>query len=156
MTAGFRESGISGIVDGKGGPATPMLAVRSSGLAFDSIIGFKSATDDAPIRLVVSESYLRTLVKLTDERFRVNAERKERFRQAFLQQVKSMRGKRPATDGQVYEPVDVRRERKRREGLERRAGMHDSNRASDRQCERSDADDDDVCVDLLMNEAEAT
>ncbi|TKA69864.1 hypothetical protein B0A55_08921 [Friedmanniomyces simplex] len=107
LTAGFRESGITGILSpSPAQPATPMVAVRSSGLVFDCIIGYSSTSttlgrgepeiSDAstggdgeaprPQRIVpmVSEAYLRTLLGIANQRFTTNGERRERFRKALL------------------------------------------------------------------------
>lgn len=81
MQAGFRESGISGTLDNKNRPSNPMVAVRTTGLALDSIIGFKDATGS--IRPMVSEPYLRTVLELANERFKLNEQRKSRFTDAF-------------------------------------------------------------------------
>jgi len=62
-----------------------MVAVRSSGLAFDCIIGCQASdSDGGSIEPMVSETYLRTLIGIANQRFKVNAERRERFRQALL------------------------------------------------------------------------
>lgn len=92
-----------------------MVAVRTQGLALDSIIGY----EDTQGRMIstVSESYLRTLVKIANQRFAVNTERKERFRRALLH---SSESDSVPTD---WEPADVRRERKRAEGLRKREEM---------------------------------
>ncbi|KAK5115441.1 hypothetical protein LTR85_009901 [Meristemomyces frigidus] len=89
LQAGFRESGINGILDHAKDhqPPTPMVAVRSSGLAFDCIIGSAgSAPESADIAItpMVSEDYLRTVIAVANQRFQVNAERTGRFRQALL------------------------------------------------------------------------
>ncbi|KAK6440949.1 hypothetical protein LTR95_002819 [Oleoguttula sp. CCFEE 5521] len=112
LTSGFRESGISSInADGM-----VMVAVRTAGLAFDSIIGF--ANDTRPHSLMVTEQYLRTLIAVANARFVVNEERKGRFREALLHAVsKPAHGEK----GDEWEPADARRERKRAEGLQRKA-----------------------------------
>ncbi|KAK0308443.1 hypothetical protein LTR01_005070 [Friedmanniomyces endolithicus] len=101
LTAGFRESGITGILPSASNhPATPMVAVRSSGLVFDCIIGYStnislsepdssnvSTGGEAPrpkIVPMVSEGYLRTLLGIANQRFKTNEERRERFRKALL------------------------------------------------------------------------
>ncbi|KAI7092796.1 hypothetical protein KC343_g21201, partial [Hortaea werneckii] len=89
LQAGFRESGINSTQEGKdGSPACPMVAVRSSGLAFDCIIGYyaegESPEDQGTIKPMVSEGYLRTLVSVANQRFRTNIERRERFRATLL------------------------------------------------------------------------
>lgn len=66
---------------------------------------------------MVSETYLRTLVQIANERFVVNAERTERFRRSLLGlDVKVKEG----DGGGEWEPAEVRRERKRAEGLRRK------------------------------------
>lgn len=90
VTAGFRESGISSILDNKGRPNTPMVAVRSTGMALDSIIGFRSASTNFEITPMVSEDYVATLIRIANSRFQINEERKARFREAFLEQARLM------------------------------------------------------------------
>ncbi|OQO07186.1 hypothetical protein B0A48_07755 [Cryoendolithus antarcticus] len=112
LTSGFRESGISSInVDGM-----VMVAVRTAGLAFDSIIGF--ANDTGLQSLMVTEQYLRTLIAVANARFVVNEKRKGRFRETLLHAVsKPAHGEK----GDEWEPTHARRERKRAEGLQRKA-----------------------------------
>jgi tRNA wybutosine-synthesizing protein 3 len=81
-TAGFRESGISSLLDGKGRQTPPMVAVRSSGQAFDAVIGFVPSDSDQVVPMV-SEEYLRTCLKLANNRFRENEQRKARFQDNF-------------------------------------------------------------------------
>jgi len=63
-----------------------MVAVRSSGLAFDCIIGHASLCEEGKAVPMVSENYLRTLVAVANQRFEVNKERTKRFREALLKQ----------------------------------------------------------------------
>jgi len=84
-----------------------MVAVRSTGLAFDAIIGFQE--EDGTNMSIVDEAYLRSLVGIANDRFRVNAERIERFRSALL-------GKEQVSE---WEDAEARRRRKREEGLQR-------------------------------------
>lgn len=122
LTAGFRESGITGILNNKSEPSLPMVAVRTSGLLLDSIIGFKCQTTSQMVPMV-TEAYLRSLLHIANQRFAVNDERKARFRQAFLDQVLQhgcVSSELRASKYEAYEPAAVRRERKRREGLLRR------------------------------------
>nr|POF05976.1 trna wybutosine-synthesizing protein 3 [Quercus suber] len=90
MDAGFRESGISGISPSGNKPTMPMVAVRTTGLSFDCIIAYQEVTSTGDVRTVpmVSEAYVHTLISVANERFGVNDERKERFRQAFLVRTK--------------------------------------------------------------------
>lgn len=86
LQAGFRESGSNGLLRNKDGSATtPLVAVRSSGLAFDCLIGYQlPGVEDVAVKPMVSESYLRTLVGMANQRFKTNIERRERFRTALL------------------------------------------------------------------------
>ena len=69
-----------------------MVAVRTSGLLLDSIIGYRQTDndgddtnkeDDLQISSLVSEEYLQTLVKLANDRFIENVKRRDRFREAL-------------------------------------------------------------------------
>lgn len=91
LSSGFRESGINSILDpAPGHVASPLVAVRSSGLSFDCIIGYAPSSEDESesnqptVLPMVSEEYLRILMTIANERFKVNAERRERFRKALL------------------------------------------------------------------------
>lgn len=126
MHAGFRESGISGVI---GSPATPLVAIRSAGLAFDSVIGFETA--DGRRQSLVSESYLRTLINLGNERFATNMQRKERFMQALLRSGSEF--SQSASSGANWEPATARRERKRAEGLRIQEEMAQRQRSAQKQ-----------------------
>ena len=126
LQAGFRESGVVNIHPSTSGEVvTPLVAVRSTGLAFESLVGFEAG---AKRHLLVSPEYLQMLVDIANERFVENEKRKARFRAAFLEAV----GK-PATKlnpaGQEWEDKATRRERMKAEGLQRRAEQ--TNRASE-------------------------
>ncbi|KAJ5263245.1 hypothetical protein N7478_010850 [Penicillium angulare] len=126
-TSGFRESGLQSLrcLEGEEGPS-PIVAVRSSGLSLESVIGYCDDNDDEGgdepvIRSLVSEEYLQMLIAMSNERFEVNAERKERFRAGLLDAV---RGK-VKPDG--WEDPVVRRERKKAEGLAKKRAMEERN-----------------------------
>ena len=117
--AGFRESGI-GSVQGQDGVV--MVAVRTMGLSFDNIVGvldgdarMESGIDTIP-RLLVDEDYLRLLVNLSNEKFKVNADRTQKFRALLA-------AKYVAKIDEEWEDATVRRERKRAEGLRRKAAL---------------------------------
>lgn len=120
MSAGFRESGIAGVL---GDDPNPHIGIRTQGLALESIIAFQDSTDK--IRLMVSEEYLRTLLAVANLRFVANDERKARFARNFLCGGKEGAGK--TGDAGEWEPADVRRERKRAEGLRRKEEMQRRN-----------------------------
>lgn len=118
LSAGFRESGISNISKQSDGSVTAMAGIRTQGLAFDSVVGYEAA--DGRILPMVEEAYLAVLVELANERFEVNQARTERFRQALIAQFGPPNGH---ADND-WEPADVRKARKRAEGLARQAASH--------------------------------
>ncbi|KAL2820018.1 methyltransferase TYW3-domain-containing protein [Aspergillus granulosus] len=126
-SSGFRESGLQSLrcLDGGEGPS-PIVAVRSAGLALESVIGYceydGNGNDDeghGVIRSLVTEEYLQLLVSMSNERFLTNTERKKRFRAALLNacsmdQPSETKGK---SKPPGWEDAETRRERKRAEGL---------------------------------------
>jgi len=104
--------------DSLDGP-TPMVAVRSAGLALDSIVGH--ITQSGESICVVSESYLQGLLAIANERFKENTARISRFRdllcsnKSYLSSVEV--NKNP--DGEDWEDASLRRDRKKAEGLKR-------------------------------------
>ena len=112
MEAGFRETGaVSLLARQADEEATPMVAVRSMGLSFESLIG---AETDGVRRLIVSPQYLKTLVQIANERFVENEKRIARFSAALDAVFAPPKGK------ENWEDAQARRERKRQEGLRRR------------------------------------
>ena len=119
QTAGFRESGISSVSGPAGREADMvMVAVRSTGLATDAPIGYLIGEDGVgrTVALSVSDGYVRSLVEVANEKFKVNWERTRLFRRALLDQFEASRD--AVSD---WEPADVRKARKRDEGLRRQA-----------------------------------
>ncbi|KAJ5557227.1 hypothetical protein N7494_001142 [Penicillium frequentans] len=125
--SGFRESGLQGLrcLEGEEGPS-PVVAVRSSGLSLESVIGYCDDDDSGAepvVRSLVTEEYLEMLIKMANERFAVNADRRERFRMGLLQSCSpghirlSGKGKGKPAD---WEDPMVRKERMRAEGLMRK------------------------------------
>lgn len=141
--AGFRESGLQSLrclevlhsnTPGQHPSSTdnashsPIVAVRSAGLAFESVIGYceDSNNNSEPVlRSLVTEEYLRMLIALANERFEVNKERVERFRSRLLDLCKTTPN--PANRGthrkkpSDWEDPQTRKDRKRLEGLKRQA-----------------------------------
>lgn len=134
-SCGFRESGLQSLrclEAGEDGPS-PIVAVRSSGLSLESVIGYcddggdhdgndDDDGDEPVVHSLVSEEYLELLVAISNERFAVNSERKERFRGALLELVSSDpgRGVKGKQKPSGWEDSETRRERKRAEGLLRK------------------------------------
>ena len=94
QASGFRESGATGLFKAKEPDhESVVVAVRTSGLLLDSIIGYSrekydSASNDGhgpEINSMVNETYLQTLVRLANIRFVENAKRRDRFREALRQ-----------------------------------------------------------------------
>ncbi|KAI1801712.1 methyltransferase TYW3-domain-containing protein [Daldinia bambusicola] len=114
LQAGFRESGAVSLTPAAGEQhASPIVAIRSMGLTFESLIGYQS--DGDKIHCTVPPSYLRTLIRIANERFVENTKRINRFRAALAEATK------PVDDGKDgWEDAQVRRERKRAEGLKRK------------------------------------
>ncbi|KAL9576246.1 MAG: hypothetical protein Q9212_007259, partial [Teloschistes hypoglaucus] len=147
ISAGFRESGVQSLKNLTDPNALPMVAIRSAGLAFESLIGrvvspsppsrpsqdLGSAEydDDVDgdvgderadrgseemIEALVSEKYLEMLVGIANARFEANTERMRRFEELLFGAGDGDGG--TVKDG--WEDGEMRRERKRAEGLRRR------------------------------------
>ncbi|KAK4133366.1 hypothetical protein BT67DRAFT_340775, partial [Trichocladium antarcticum] len=112
MEAGFRETGAVSLLRRQPDEeATPMVAVRSMGLSFESLIG---AERNGSRRSLVTGEYLETLVKIANERFVENERRIARFSNALEVAFT------PSKEKENWEDAQVRRVRKRQEGLMRR------------------------------------
>lgn len=105
----------------RNGDLNPMVAVRSAGYSFDSIIGYQDGEGrNVPL---VDEGYLHTLIRIANERFKINVERIARFRTALLDAY------RPQTSGignsskLDWEDANTRKRRKREEGLARQRAL---------------------------------
>ncbi|EXM09590.1 hypothetical protein ACKRZS_010284 [Fusarium odoratissimum] len=119
LQAGFRESGALNIIPNGKDAATPMVAIRTMGLAFESLIGQQV---DGHRQRIVSPEYLQTLVQIANERFIENKKRIERFQNAFRDAI-SAPVPRLNPEGQEWEDAAARRERKRAEGLRKKAEL---------------------------------
>jgi tRNA wybutosine-synthesizing protein 3 len=92
-----------------------MVGIRSMGLALESVIGFESGGKEL---CMVPEYQLRNLVEVSNDRFKENTMRIERFR-SLLQEIESAASDKRGKDGEVWEEAEVRRERKKTEGLKK-------------------------------------
>ena len=90
-----------------------MVAVRSTGLSLDSVIGHLDPSGAAIC--VVSPRYLDGLLAVANERFKENSARIARFRDLLLGSNNLGKNRK----GEEWEDASVRRERKRAEGLKR-------------------------------------
>jgi tRNA wybutosine-synthesizing protein 3 len=119
MGAGFRESGAVSLGSSKSGEANPVVAIRSTGYSFDSIIGYR---DDKGRNIsLIDEGHLRTLVCIANERFKINLERIARFRTQLLDSYQPTLMSGPSDSN--WEDADVRKQRKRAEGLARQQAL---------------------------------
>ncbi|KAH7398909.1 methyltransferase TYW3-domain-containing protein [Phaeosphaeria sp. MPI-PUGE-AT-0046c] len=128
LSAGFRESGAVSLGAPKSGETTPIVAVRSTGYSFDSVIGYQN--EHGVNTLLVDERYLRTLVAIANDRFRINTERIARFRKALLDAFRPSAVAR-ASQTPDWEDADVRKQRKREEGLARQRALQIAQSRSD-------------------------
>ncbi|KFZ24461.1 hypothetical protein V502_01047 [Pseudogymnoascus sp. VKM F-4520 (FW-2644)] len=127
LAAGFRESGAINLTSPSS--ATPMVAIRSMGLGLESMVGVLDSNDEATC--FVSEKSLRGLLTISNERFEENSRRKERFWKALVEGIQAGSSgdglkKKRGEDGGDWEDKEVRRERLRREGLERSKAKKES------------------------------
>jgi tRNA wybutosine-synthesizing protein 3 len=98
-----------------------MVAVRSAGYSFDSIIGYQDETGhNIPL---VDEKYLRTLVAIANDRFRINVERIARFQNALMGAFKTSSSPRGNSKKLEWEDTNTRKQRKREEGLARQQAL---------------------------------
>lgn len=106
------------------------------GLGLESLIGRET---NGIKHCTVSVEYLRALVKIANERFAENTRRIGRFR-AFLKEATAIerRKARKGDGGGEWEDAEVRRERKRLEGLKR---AEEARRMKEQQQQSSEADD---------------
>ena len=119
MGAGFRESGAVSLGSSKSGEANPVVAIRSTGYSFDSIIGYQD--DEGRNISLVDEGHLITLVCIANERFKINLERIARFRTQLLDSYQPALISGPSDSN--WEDADVRKHRKRAEGLARQQAL---------------------------------
>jgi tRNA wybutosine-synthesizing protein 3 len=99
------------------GSITPMVGVRSTGLALETIIGYYDEMEEAKSILVVDEIYLRVLCDVANERFRMNEERIQKFQAKLLNVYAVNNTSNDAPND--WEDSKTRGQRKRAEGLER-------------------------------------
>lgn len=104
-------------------PSTPMVAVRSMGLAFESVVGFDV---DGKQMCSVSEETLRTLLKISNDRFQANAARIARFRELLRQSTSSDLGAKRRDSNKDWEEPEARKQRKRAEGLKRKEMLRET------------------------------
>lgn len=128
INAGFRESGVQSLRNLADAEACPMVAVRTAGLALESVIGFGMEGQGREIaKSLVDEEYLRMLVAVANERFKANQERGERFIENLLSALAAKEDRRKENGRR--EESEARRMRKRKEGLQRQREQRELNGA---------------------------
>lgn len=94
-----------------------MVAIRNTDLAFDSVIGYEA--NDGKLIPMVTEAYMHVLVSLCNEKFRINKERTEAFREALVTSFKPQQIR--SSGPSAWEPIEQRRERIKENGLRQQA-----------------------------------
>ena len=94
-----------------------MVAIRTTSLAFDSVIGYEGA--DGKLIPMVTEAYMRVLVELCNERFQKNKERTEAFRETLFGSFKPQHSQ--FSGPSAFEPLEQRRARMKEDGIRRQA-----------------------------------
>ena len=114
INAGFRESGVHSLKNLDDPLSFPMVAVRTSGLALSSVIGYATGGGEFPDvgQGLVDENTMRILIELANNRFEANSERVKRFDENLFQRIVS-----EAISNPEWEDPKARQERKRAEGL---------------------------------------
>ncbi|UNI13783.1 methyltransferase [Purpureocillium takamizusanense] len=142
LQAGFRESGAINIAEPSspdGQAATPIVAVRSMGLGFESLLGYDEVQPDGQCwrrRRLVDVEYLRTVLGIGNERFSENAKRIQRFRESFRVALRDPEPRKNPAGGE-WEDAAQRKERMRAEGLRRKAEL-DAEKSQERAAEEAD------------------
>ncbi|KAI9804919.1 MAG: hypothetical protein M1833_006222 [Piccolia ochrophora] len=145
LTSGFRESGAVNVTPGQGHTAMPMIAVRSAGLALESIIGGTSqivGENHTRPGSMVSERYLHMLTSMANRRMKENTSRLQRFHAALRElcspteshdaapsHALSCRG--TPSDTRDWEDANDRRERLKAEGLRRKLELRKQPKLTD-------------------------
>lgn len=118
INAGFRESGVQSLKNLDDLSSFPMVAVRSSGLALASLVGFMNE-DSGAVQSLVNEEYLKILLNIANERFEANSDRVQRFKSNLLRKTEIHKP--------LWEAKNARKERKRTQGLKQQARYHEEN-----------------------------
>jgi tRNA wybutosine-synthesizing protein 3 len=127
INSGFRESGVQSlrVLDEPG--AGVMLAIRTAGLAFETVVGVMEGQE---LRRIVSGEYLAMCAKVVNEKFRWNDARRERLRAEIRRFMENQQ------EANAWEDEDQRRVRKRREGLLRQQQKNGQRAEKEISCDR--------------------
>ena len=121
-----------------------MVAVRSAGIAFSTVIGLVDAPQGRE-RLIVDREYLLLMLGVCNERFVENQRRTDRIRAGVRRLIaRQQQGSCLDTgDGFMWEDKDVRAVRKREEGLKARDALR---RRNGEETVRQDVEEEDDLV----------
>ena len=120
LCAGFRESGVQSLKALDDPNASPMVAIRTAGLGFSSVVGMLRhvADREGPCMVpLVSEEYWDFMIQLANERFGANRERIERLTEELKRH--DLLAREEKDDRNRWEDKATRESRKREEGLRR-------------------------------------
>lgn len=145
INAGFRESGVQSLRNLEDPGACPMVAIRTAGLALESIIGRAKLlrndttslestdgimSENVGHEALVDKEYLGMLVDIANQRFEANSHRVGRFRACLSKAMSAEASK--IRRAEAWEDAEQRRLRKRQEGLQHvRGGPITSQRAKE-------------------------
>ena len=123
INAGFRESGVQSLKALDDPESGVMLAVRTSGLMFETIVGTLQGDEHGreSVNTMVTEDYLRLCTTVINERFQWNEMRTQRLTKEIGKILQSEK------QYEAWEDEGARATRKRDEGLRRQA---EKNRAT--------------------------
>ncbi|KAL8821847.1 MAG: hypothetical protein Q9191_007232 [Dirinaria sp. TL-2023a] len=119
INAGFRESGVQSLKNLDDPNAFPMIAVRTTGLATSSLVGYVEELQGGVenIYSLVSEEYLQMMLKTANARFLANEERIRRLDSNLFSDKRDQQA--------AWEDPQLRKERKRAKGLTERQHLPD-------------------------------
>jgi tRNA wybutosine-synthesizing protein 3 len=118
---------------------SPMVAIRSNGLALDAIIGVLDA--DGNVQKIVSDEYIAMLVRVGNMRFQENDKRIAKLTRNLEEALYA-----PKEEKDVPEDKEARRERKRLEGLRRQQEVLKEQKEAPAD---GDVEEDDAHSDIL-------
>jgi tRNA wybutosine-synthesizing protein 3 len=124
IQSGFGESGISSISTDSLRTSTAEVNIRTTNLAFDSVIGYEGV--DGKLIPMVTEAYMRVLVELGNQKFIINKQQRERFRSAIANTFRP-----PVVQASgpcAWEPIEQRRARMMEDGVRRRREAEETGR----------------------------
>lgn len=115
LSCGYRESGIMN-------PALPTtLAIRTTGISFDCIIGHYDASS-RKVCQTVDDAYLGMLVSVANSRFNENEKRRDSFSRAMLSLLDEAVNNNLVSHPEL-EDSETRKKRMKSEGLQRRSKL---------------------------------